>query len=152
MASRLPVFPNRSKSIPTEFTSSFLDSRASTEPRMELIFLFADVVELLSSNGGAIPGQSAAQQVIGGHAIIITGLDHKRQTGLTDAVFVVRHEGLRDTQLRGGCALTDSFFLTQQGQGTGKFCVQIVHLYPSGQACRLLDPAAALKINTLGIV
>ena len=38
MASRLPVLPSRSKSIPTELTSSFLDSRASTEPRMELSF------------------------------------------------------------------------------------------------------------------
>ena len=38
MASRLPVLASRSNRAPTEFTSSFLDSRASTPPRTELSF------------------------------------------------------------------------------------------------------------------
>lgn len=152
MASRAAGLPQQVEEHSHRVHQQLLGQQGQHRAPHRIVFLFADVVEFLSSNGGAIPGQGAAQQVIGRHTIIITGLDHKRQTGLTDAVFVVRHKGLRDTQLRSGCALTDSFFLTQQGQGTGKFCVQIVHLYPSGQACRLLDPAAALKINTLGIV
>ena len=38
MASRLPVLASRSNSAPTELTISFLDSRASTPPFMELFF------------------------------------------------------------------------------------------------------------------
>jgi hypothetical protein len=38
MASRLPVLPSRPKRTPTELTSSFLLSRASTPPLRELFF------------------------------------------------------------------------------------------------------------------
>ena len=89
MASRLPVLPSRSKSMPTEFTSSFLDSRASTDPPHGVVLLVADVIELLSADGGAVPGEGPAQQVIGGHPVVVAGLDHEGQARLPDAVFVV---------------------------------------------------------------
>ena len=67
-----------------------------------------------------LPGEGAAQDEVGGHAVIVAGPDNKGQSRLPDAVFIVGEEGLGDAQLPGGQALADALFLPQQGQGAGK--------------------------------
>lgn len=78
MASRAAGLPQQVEEHSHRVHQQLLGQQGQHRAPHGIIFLFADVVELLSSNGGSIPGQGAAQQVIGGHAIIITGLDHKR--------------------------------------------------------------------------
>ena len=95
-----------------------------------VVLFIADVVELLGSDGGAVPGQGPAQQIVGGDAVVVAGLDHEGQPRLPDPVLIVGQQGLRNAQYAGGGALADALFLPQQRQGAGKFCVQISHLIP----------------------
>ena len=106
----------------------FFGQQGQHRPPHGVVLLIADVIELLGADGGAVPGEGPAQQVVGGHPVVVAGLDHEGQARLPDAVFVVGQQGLGDTQDSGGGALADPFFLPQKGQGAGKFCVQISHL------------------------
>ena len=93
-----------------------------------VVLLIAQVIELLRGNGGAVPGEGAAQEKVGGDPIIVTGPDHEGQAGLPDAVLIVGQQGLGDAQGTRCGALADPPLLPQQGEGAGKFCIQISHL------------------------
>ena len=70
----------------------------------------------------AVPGQGAAQHVVGGDVVIVAGLYHKGQAWLPDAVFIVAQQSLGDSQVRGGHPLGNAPLLPQQGERSGKFC------------------------------
>ena len=86
----------------------------------EVALFVRGVVQVVSHYDGPIPAQGAAQQIIRRHMVIVARLHHKGKTRLTDAVFIMAQQGLRNAQLGCRLALGNAPLLPQQAQGPGK--------------------------------
>src|SRR5699024_11404152 len=85
-----------------------------------VVLLGGVVVQLPGGDGGAVPGEGAAQQEVGGHVVVVAGLDDKGQARLAHAVLIVGEQRLADAQLLGGRALGDALLLAEQGEAAGE--------------------------------
>ena len=83
-------------------------------------FRLGGVQDVLLRQHVPLPGEGAAQDEVGGHAVVVAGPDDKAEARLPDAVFIMGQEGLGDAQFPGGGPLADALLLPQQGQGAGK--------------------------------
>ena len=73
----------------------------------------------------------AAQEKVGGHAVVVAGLYHKGEARLTDTVFIVAEQRLGDSQVLGRRALGDALFPAAAGRGNGKIgthsCTHLIY-------------------------
>ena len=109
------------KEHPDGVDQQLLAQKGQHAPLQGVVLLLAQVIQLLRGDGGAVPAEGAAQEKVGGHAVVVAGLHHEGQAGLPDAVLIVAEQGLGNTQLTGGGALADALLPAEQGEGAGKF-------------------------------